>query len=698
MLDFKLEDVFNRIESGEPLSKRDLQVLERAVRSQQVTIQGNADRTVIVAGNGNVVGDRNLVVTGSDAEALRTWMGKRPWSEKRLLGAVRNQVESRLKQSLHNAVFIRLGRELQPGRVKRPWDSLVKIGDSPAKLLPDFMTLLEVFEEPEIAGKLLILGKPGAGKTTTLLELAQALCNQAEQSAEFPIPVLFNLSNWKDNQQPIQDWLTAELSVQYGVAKHISRPWLRDGKLLLMLDGLDELRSSDQAPCINAINALLQSQSRPHSIVVCSRDEEYCKHEKIKLELNAAIYIEPLKDEQIYHYLEQLQRQDLWNLIQGDWNLRELVRTPLWLSMLVIAQPELEFLDWRQPTTEGRFRALLNAYIRQMMKRPVRRDIEIRGSLPTERKTVDQLVFLAQQMQRESETEFLIEAIQPSWLPERSFWQFVYDLLNRLLIGFALAISFAVPLYLSNGIISSVLAALVGFCFGAMTRIKQKIQTVETLRWSWRSFGQGCKSGIEFGVTISESLLRINHARTYLSTRKLRARVAYLLSHKGMLGIACLIAGVMLGAISCPLFGLMSGIEGGSDIEEKIIPNQGILKSRNNLLTFVLIWELIIGVLLAITVGVIQRSFDLTFQALVVGTSFGMALGLLLGLELGGRVCIQHLTLRVFLWCLGCTPWNYARFLDYCTERLFLQRVGGRYRFIHRLLQEHFAAMPLERG
>ena len=37
-------------------------------------------------------------------------------------------------------------------------------------------------------------------------------------------------------------------------------------------------------------------------------------------------------------------------------------------------------------------------------------------------------------------------------------------------------------------------------------------------------------------------------------------------------------------------------------------------------------------------------------------------------------------------------PWNYARFLNHCTERLLLQRVGGRYRFIHRLVQDRFAA------
>jgi hypothetical protein len=33
---------------------------------------------------------------------------------------------------------------------------------------------------------------------------------------------------------------------------------------------------------------------------------------------------------------------------------------------------------------------------------------------------------------------------------------------------------------------------------------------------------------------------------------------------------------------------------------------------------------------------------------------------------------------------------------DYGTKRLLLQRISGRYRFMHKLLQEHFAKMPLE--
>ncbi|WP_368013896.1 hypothetical protein [Laspinema palackyanum] len=42
-------------------------------------------------------------------------------------------------------------------------------------------------------------------------------------------------------------------------------------------------------------------------------------------------------------------------------------------------------------------------------------------------------------------------------------------------------------------------------------------------------------------------------------------------------------------------------------------------------------------------------------------------------------------------------PWNITHFLDYCTERLILQRVGNRYRFIHRLVQEHFIYLEIQK-
>ena len=61
-----------------------------------------------------------------------------------------------------------------------------------------------------------------------------------------------------------------------------------------------------------------------------------------------------------------------------------------------------------------------------------------------------------------------------------------------------------------------------------------------------------------------------------------------------------------------------------------------------------------------------------------------------------GAACVQHFTLRLVLWWRGVIPWQYARFLDYATERMFLQRIGGRYRFIHELLRDHLAAAQLK--
>ena len=68
------------------------------------------------------------------------------------------------------------------------------------------------------------------------------------------------------------------------------------------------------------------------------------------------------------------------------------------------------------------------------------------------------------------------------------------------------------------------------------------------------------------------------------------------------------------------------------------------------------------------------------------------------GLISGGITCLRHFALRLMLYRMGYIPWNYARFLDYAAERLFLQKVGGGYIFVHRMLLEHFAQMELRQG
>ncbi|NER53036.1 MAG: hypothetical protein F6J92_41660 [Symploca sp. SIO1A3] len=131
------------------------------------------------------------------------------------------------------------------------------------------------------------------------------------------------------------------------------------------------------------------------------------------------------------------------------------------------------------------------------------------------------------------------------------------------------------------------------------------------------------------------------------------------------------------------------------------------LKNRKQEQTYLLILglieALILGLIAGLIVGLSTRlngdnlelvsSAALIIIGLVVGLIMGLIAGLTAGLRSGGEACIQHFTLRLILCRNNYIPWNYARFLNYATECIFLQKVGGGYIFIHRMLMEHFAQM-----
>jgi uncharacterized BrkB/YihY/UPF0761 family membrane protein len=91
--------------------------------------------------------------------------------------------------------------------------------------------------------------------------------------------------------------------------------------------------------------------------------------------------------------------------------------------------------------------------------------------------------------------------------------------------------------------------------------------------------------------------------------------------------------------------------------------------------------------------GLVIRLLDSPIIVLIIGLLCGQFGGQIIRLILSSFACIQHFTLRFILYRNGHTPWNYARFLDYAAERIFLRKVGGGYIFVHRLLQDYFASL-----
>jgi hypothetical protein len=183
------------------------------------------------------------------------------------LGDVKSEVEDRLAQSLHTAAMLTIPKEKQPQQVTRPWDLEVKIVNQPRTPLPPAMGIVAIFDHQAFAGKLLILGAPGSGKTTTLLELARELIRRAELDDAQPMPVLINLSSWRDDNQTFAGWFVDELKVKHGVRKDNGKEWLDERSLLPLLDGLDEVAPTRQEQCLRAINQFQQDYRLKHLVV-----------------------------------------------------------------------------------------------------------------------------------------------------------------------------------------------------------------------------------------------------------------------------------------------------------------------------------------------------------------------------------------------------------------------------------------------
>ncbi|MEM9152534.1 MAG: hypothetical protein AAGB19_19045 [Cyanobacteria bacterium P01_F01_bin.3] len=161
----------------------------------------DSEDLIVTLGNENVQGNGNHVVSGTGNCGTQTTIQKqeihhhsaqpsaerkRPRNEQILLDAVATEVTDRRNQLLHQAVFINLPKEHQRDRVRRPWDGDLKIGTGDNQPIPTGQSVFQIFQQEMIRGKLLILGQPGSGKTTTLLDLAQDLIERAQRDMDAP--------------------------------------------------------------------------------------------------------------------------------------------------------------------------------------------------------------------------------------------------------------------------------------------------------------------------------------------------------------------------------------------------------------------------------------------------------------------------------------------------------------------------------
>ncbi len=405
-------------------------------------------------------------------------------NRQKVLLQIEKEVKQYRLQSLHRAVLTNLARETPPLKMRRIWDVELKVSHQPSVRLTPDTGIIQVFDR--LNGRLLILGAPGSGKTTTLIGLTKVLVGRAQTDVEEPIPVLMNLLTWKNPEQTLVDWILEQLHLKYGIAINQGENWIQQLKILPLLDGLDELPIPKQVECVQQINQLLNGEIAPLHLVVCANVISYQKLPE-RLQLNGSIFLRPLTTQQIEDYLINSRSRELWHNIDGDKSLLKLAKVPLYLTIMTLAYEEILIMSWKHLNSfEEQRHYLFNAYIRCQLNQDIYQSEYPPQKAPKSEDFRRWLGWLATHLNADELIEFSVKNIPLHWLNDGE-QKHRYKLTLKVILGLIWVIILLI--ILAGIILSQTLLLIMGMGLGLFFAIlleksglKEKIEQF-AIRW-----------------------------------------------------------------------------------------------------------------------------------------------------------------------------------------------------------------------
>ena len=586
-----------------------------------------------------------------------------------MLGRVKTVwLQGVLEESLHGGEVIDLGFAYRPAALGNSgvpsWQQAAEYD----YLLPLGTTIDDVFAA---AGRvLLVLGEPGAGKTTMLLQLVSHLLAQAEADASCPMPAVFALSAYTGNR-PLADWLIDQLANNYETPRRLAAQWIDAGQFVPLLDGLDEVDPALRPACAEAINAFRQ-QHPGLALLVTARSRDY-QTLATRLHMDRAIVLQPLTPEQIDTYLSRRgpRLAGLRDSLAADETLRELAQTPLMLSIMTLAYRRMP--EGAEGMRDHLSRDKLFEVYAERMARYRGQDMRFSPS-----NTIAWLTWLARQLTREGKPTFFLEDMQPGWLAagdRRRFGRTTRLLVLSVLAATPLPAAFLLLLFgrwwaalalALAGLAAAAVPALTGRFLLRARLPFARVETVESLDWSWPYAALGLAVGAAGGLGLGALLAWLDRWSATPWAALLAA------------------AGGALGAFEA---GLRPG-----DLRLRMAPGQGIAQSRASGLA-------VLGRVLLLGAALLAGALDVAaldgraapaaggpwalWLLSYLGAGFALAYGLL--------AYLQHVWLRRVLHHRGHIAEDYPAFLNQTAERNLLRKVGGGYTYVHALLLQYFS-------
>jgi|GEM_PF-3585272 len=598
----------------------------------------------------------------------------------RLLDRVdRIWVSGGLEHSLYHEARLELGLA-KSVEAQHPWGLTLAEPRGQPQPVPVGTPIHVVFEE--LDKTMLILGAPGSGKTTTMLELLRDLLTQARHDSSAPIPAFLPLSSWILRREPLEVWISREVSERYQIPISHVRAWLDNEHLSLMLDGLDEVAVEYREQCIGAINGFRQKHGTVPIVVSC-RTEDY-QDFRTKLKLYGTLTILPLSREQVKLFLDRLDRSfgQVQLMLTREESLWELVDNPLMLSVMILA-----FRDRASEETfvsvagQGLSERLFTTYVRTMLGRRLTAD-------QSPRSTVLRVAFLARQLEQTKQTVFSFDLLDDRFLPTKTLMFADYE--TRVWPAFnALAIGAIVgALYGWRGVIVGVIGGCIAG-LGPIERIQTgdisdqrtdpRLSTRAYYNWklTWRAADIRDAISFEFRSEYKKENINIGSLLLVISVL---AGVLLGSLHSVRSVVLHVTATFLIGVIAVLTVKVFWYTSEPAPHNLRIeFPSSGLRAVLRNGVFVTLGVAAISGVLAA---GLVDLRFGLASAASVALYLLGC---------FGGYALIQQAQVRFLLRKSDFLPFPSGRFFDYGVQCLFLRRVGDGYIFVHRSLQEFFS-------
>lgn len=213
---------------------------------------------------------------------------------------------------------------------------------------------IPVAEIPDIAPVAVVLGESGSGKTTALWKIIVEISKSLKADKTDRIPILISLRGWAKDHRCRN--LVQEQFELIGVSRDAVEQELQDGKCLILIDGLNELRPDEhlRTEAYQELQRFL-SKYQNNVFVICCRAIDYEPRmldpevQRLKFPEPKVFEIRRMGRDQIIDYVQRyfkdapsdsdnlLSRLDIHNerLWEDTSSILHLARIPLYLQLMI---------------------------------------------------------------------------------------------------------------------------------------------------------------------------------------------------------------------------------------------------------------------------------------------------------------------------------------------------------------------------